>query len=76
MTRKKAIQLAIDALERRRRVYAVGHNACIDGMSAFVFCERDHKKYIELSEAIEELTPKPVEKPLASMHWEEMNSNG
>ena len=73
MTRNKAIKLAIDALERRRRVYAVGHSACKDGKSCFIFCEHDHKKYNELSEAIEELTPKPVEVPLATLHVMERN---
>ena len=73
MTRNKAIKLAIDALERRRQVYAVGHNACVDGKACFIFCEHDHKKYNELSEAIEELTPKPVELPLATLHVMERN---
>ena len=52
VTRKKAIKLAVDALERRRRMFATGHNAYLAGYDS-VWTEREHKKYVELCDAIE-----------------------
>jgi hypothetical protein len=46
--------LAIDALKRWRCDYAVGHNAYMEGRR-LLFGDRDHKKYEEITRAIEEL---------------------
>ena len=54
MTRAKAVRLAVEALKRWRCDYAVGHNALVEGRE-FTFAEREHKKYEELTEAIEKL---------------------
>jgi len=51
VTRKKAVRLAVDALERRRRKYSVGYHAYEDGYDS-VWAEREHKKYVELCDAI------------------------
>jgi hypothetical protein len=52
MTRKKAIRIAIQAMEEKRKEFTFGHNAYLLGLTA-KFIEKDHKKYLELSEAIE-----------------------
>jgi hypothetical protein len=46
--------LLIDALKRWRCDYAVGHNAYMEGRR-LLFGDRDHKKYEEITRAIEEL---------------------
>jgi hypothetical protein len=51
MTKKKAIQLAIKAMQKERQRFVVGHNAYLDGYRAH-FAERNHKQYTELSDAI------------------------
>ena len=55
MTRKKAIRLAINAIRHRRQRFSVGYNAYQYGDDS-VWAERDFKKYVELSEAIKELS--------------------
>ena len=54
MTRKKAMRIAIKAMEFRKRRYAVGHNSYLAGYRS-KFTENDHKKYLELTEAIKEI---------------------
>jgi hypothetical protein len=54
MTRKKALKLAIKAMQKERNKFAVGHAAYLDGYRA-IFAERNHKQYTELSEAIDHL---------------------
>jgi len=51
MTQKKALKLAIEALEYRRNKFAVGYHAYQDGTGGG-WAERDFKKYVELCEAI------------------------
>ena len=51
MTRKRAIQLAVEAIELHRRRFTVGYYSFKNGFDN-PGAERDFKKYIELSEAI------------------------
>ena len=51
MTKKKALQLAVNAMQKERRKFAVGYNAYLEGYRA-PFAERNYKQYNELSEAI------------------------
>ena len=54
MKQKKAITLAVDALERHRRKFSVGYHAYQDGFHS-TWAERDYKKYVELCEVIREI---------------------
>jgi len=51
MTRKKAIKLAVEAIELHRRRFTVGYYSFKNGFDN-PGAERDFKKYLELSEAI------------------------
>ena len=51
MTRKRAIQLAVEAIELHRRRFTVGYYSFKNGFDN-PGAERDFKKYLELSEAI------------------------
>jgi hypothetical protein len=52
MTRERAIAIALDAMERRRRVFAVGWRAYNDGFEG-IWTMREHEKYEEMIKAIE-----------------------
>ena len=73
MTRKRAIQLAVEALELHRRRFTVGYYSFKNGFDN-PGAERDFKKYLELSEAIImlEMKDKP-EIPLATLDVMEHN---
>ena len=73
MTRKRAIQLAVEAIELHRRKYAVGYHAYRSG-NLSTWTTRDFKNYNELTKAIEVLgmNSKP-EIPLATLDWIEHN---
>jgi len=51
MKRKRAIQLAVEAIELHRRRFTVGYYSFKNGFDN-PGAERDFKKYLELSEAI------------------------
>ena len=55
MKKNTAINIAIEAMEKMRSRYAVGHNAFIEKQQSwdFIFIERDHKSYERISKAIE-----------------------
>jgi len=58
MKQKKAITLAVDALERHRRKFSVGYHAYQDEFhrgNQEGWAERDYKKYVELCEVIKEI---------------------
>ena len=67
MTRKRAIQLAVEAIELHRRRFTVGYYSFKNGFDN-PGAERDFKKYLELSEAIImlEMNDQP-EIPLATL---------
>jgi len=73
MTRKRAIQLAVEAIELHRRRFTVGYYSFKNGFDN-PGAERDFKKYLELSEAIImlEMNSKP-EIPLATLDVMEHN---
>jgi len=52
MLKTKAINIAIKAMEEKRKDFAVGHNVYLKGYR-YGSLERDHKRYTELSDAIE-----------------------
>ena len=52
MTPKKARKMAVDAMECRRRAFNIGYYAYLGGYKS-IWTERDYKKYMEMSEAIE-----------------------
>ena len=77
MRRNKAIKLAVEAIELHRRRFTVGYYSFKNGFDN-PGAERDFKKYLELTEAINELAnnlldnDKP-EIPLATLDVMEHN---
>ena len=73
MTRKRAIQLAVEAIELHRRKYAVGYHAYQSG-NLSTWTTRDFKNYNELTKAIIMLGMKDQQEiPLATLDVMEHN---
>lgn len=53
MTKNQAIKLAIKALQIIQRRYSPGHFIYLSGGQRFEFAEKDHKKFVEIDQAIE-----------------------
>ena len=56
MKKNTAIKIAIEAMEKMRKRYAVGHNAYLGfhkvPNQVFIFAKRDHDHYKRITEAI------------------------